>query len=57
MASLKISFLFHQRNLKKAVKMDGIDSSSGVLIPYYDHDTRIVYLAGKVCFKIIFNST
>ncbi|XP_020616213.1 coronin-1B-like [Orbicella faveolata] len=35
------------RNLKKAIKIDAVDSSSGVLLPYYDHDTRIVYLAGK----------
>lgn len=35
------------RNLKKAIKIDSVDSSSGVLLPYYDHDTRIVFLAGK----------
>ncbi|KAJ7393880.1 hypothetical protein OS493_003547 [Desmophyllum pertusum] len=35
------------RNLKKAIKMDTVDSSSGILLPYYDHDTRIVFLAGK----------
>lgn len=35
------------RNLKKAIKIDTVDSSSGVLLPFYDHDTRIVYLAGK----------
>lgn len=35
------------RNLKKAVKMDTLDSSSGILLPYYDHDTKIVFLAGK----------
>ena len=28
--------------------MDVMDSSSGILSPYYDHDTRIVFLAGKV---------
>lgn len=39
--------------MKKAIQIDAIDSSSGVLLPYYDHDTRIVYLAGKVCFKIL----
>jgi len=36
--------------LKKAIKIDAVDSSSGVLLPYYDHDTRIVYLAGKVYY-------
>lgn len=39
--------LWDVRNLKKALKMDPIDSSSGILLPYYDHDTRIVFLAGK----------
>ena len=28
--------------------METIDSSSGVLLPYYDYDTRIMFLAGKV---------
>ena len=25
-----------------------LDSSNGILLPYYDHDTKIVFLAGKV---------
>jgi hypothetical protein len=25
-----------------------VDFSAGALIPFYDHDTRTVYLAGKV---------
>jgi len=28
--------------------MDDVDSSSSVLTPFYDYDTHIVYLAGKV---------
>lgn len=28
--------------------METIDFSAGVLVPFYDHDTRTVYLAGKV---------
>lgn len=39
--------LWDVRNLKKDIKMESVDSSSGVLLPYYDHDTRIVFLAGK----------
>jgi hypothetical protein len=32
--------------------MDNIDTSSGVLHPYYDDDTNMVYVAGKVsCFS------
>ena len=30
--------------------MDTIDSSSGVLFPYYDYDTKVVFVAGKVSF-------
>lgn len=28
--------------------METVDFSAGVLVPFYDHDTRMVYLAGKV---------
>ena len=37
-----------QNNLKEALKIESVDSSSGVLFPYYDSDTSVVYLAGKV---------
>lgn len=39
--------LWDIRNLKKALKMDGVDTSSGILLPFYDHDTKIVFLGGK----------
>lgn len=28
--------------------MEVVDCSSGILMPYYDHDTKIVFVAGKV---------
>jgi len=28
--------------------MEDIDSSSGLLIPFFDADTNVVYVAGKV---------
>jgi hypothetical protein len=28
--------------------VETVDFSAGALIPFYDHDTRTVYLAGKV---------
>ena len=28
--------------------MEEIDASSGLIIPFYDPDTEMVYLAGKV---------
>ena len=41
-------FTYLQSNLSKPLKMDTIDSSSGVMIPFYDRDTKVVFLAGKV---------
>lgn len=35
------------RNPSKALKHQNIDTSSGQLIPYYDVDTSLVFLAGK----------
>ena len=35
--------------------MESIDSSSGVLFPFYDHDTHMIYVAGKgdgKCLKV-----
>ena len=37
--------------MSKPLKVETLDSSSGVLFPYYDYDTRVVYLSGKVCIK------
>jgi len=35
------------KNVKMLYK-ESIDASSGVLMPFYDPDTSVVYLAGKV---------
>jgi len=40
--------IWNQSDLSTALCMETIDCSSGVLFPYYDHDTHIVFLAGKV---------
>ena len=37
-----------QRDLSRPLRLDDVDTSSSVLMPFYDHDTHIVYLAGKV---------
>jgi len=37
-----------QKDLSEAVFQDSIDYSSGVLLPYYDADINLVYIAGKV---------
>lgn len=39
--------IWNQHDLKKPLTREEIDNSSGVLIPYYDYDTRMLYLAGK----------
>lgn len=39
--------IWDQRNLSKELWRIGIDTSNGILMPYYDHDTKVVFLAGK----------
>ncbi|XP_063216669.1 coronin-2B-like [Bacillus rossius redtenbacheri] len=39
--------VWSQSDLSAPLCVESIDSSSGVMFPYYDHDTRIVFLAGK----------
>ena len=36
--------------------MQEIDTSNGVIFPFYDGDTNMIYLCGKVGAKIIGNS-
>ena len=39
--------LWDINDLSKPIQIEIVDCSSGVLIPFYDHDTKIVYVAGK----------
>ncbi|XP_013785781.2 coronin-2B-like, partial [Limulus polyphemus] len=39
--------VWSQYDLSGPLKIENIDSSSGVMFPYYDHDTKMVFLAGK----------
>ena len=39
--------MWSQHDLSTPLETETIDSSSGVLYPFYDHDTRIIYLAGE----------
>ncbi len=43
-----MNYLFIQNDLSKALTVETVDFSAGALIPFYDYDTRTVYLAGKV---------
>ncbi|KXS15157.1 DUF1900-domain-containing protein [Gonapodya prolifera JEL478] len=40
-------YVWDTRSLTKPLREENIDTSSGTLIPYYDGDTKMVYLAGK----------
>lgn len=40
--------IWSQHDLNIPLTCETIDSSSGVVFPYYDNDTNMVYLAGKV---------
>ncbi|XP_068250444.1 coronin-2B-like [Palaemon carinicauda] len=39
--------VWDDKNLNTPLRQENIDSSSGILTPYYDHDTKIVFVAGK----------
>ena len=39
--------LWSQEDLSTPLRCEMIDSSSGILFPFYDPDTRMVYVAGK----------
>jgi len=45
--NLKLDFSRSQNDLSQPLVTESIDCSSGVLFPFYDHDTKIVFLAGK----------
>ncbi|CAI9735755.1 coronin-2B isoform X15 [Octopus vulgaris] len=35
------------RNMTKSLKTEVVDFSSGILFPFYDHDSKVIFLAGK----------
>lgn len=37
-----------QKHLDEPLSLQELDTSSGVLLPFFDPDTNIVYLCGKV---------
>lgn len=38
-----------QKDLSEPMAVQEMDTSNGVLLPFYDPDTNMVYLCGKVC--------
>ena len=41
-----------QNDLSKPLAMENIDTGSGVLFPFWDEGTRVVYIIGKVECRI-----
>ena len=39
--------VWSQKDFTQPLKTEAIDSSSGVLVPHYDPDIHMVYIAGK----------
>lgn len=46
--------IWKEDNLQQPINRDTIDSSSGILFPYFDHDTQMLFLAGKVIFVLCY---
>jgi len=40
-------FIYDTKNFGTPIVQENIDTSSGVLMPFYDNDTRMIYIAGK----------
>lgn len=40
--------IFQQKDLSEPMAVQEMDTSNGVLLPFYDPDTNMVYLCGKV---------
>lgn len=39
--------------MHKPLKQENLDISSGILTPYYDFDTKVLFIAGKVAADTI----
>lgn len=43
-----ILFFLFQKDLSRPLEIQELDTSSGVLLPFYDPDTNIFYLCARV---------
>lgn len=43
-------FCQFQENLEEPMALQELDSSNGTLLPFYDPDTNVIYVCGKVGF-------
>lgn len=51
---LTINYLVLQKSMDEPIALHEMDTSNGVLLPFYDPDTNIIYLCGKVSYFIFF---
>jgi hypothetical protein len=40
-------FIWDLQNMSEAIVKENLDTSAGILMPFYDEDTKMLYLAGK----------
>lgn len=40
--------IWKENDLREPIKREMVDSSSGILFPFFDFDTHVLFLAGKV---------
>ena len=40
-------FVWDIANMKQPIKQEDVDNSAGVLIPHFDPDTKVLFVAGK----------
>ena len=50
-----LTVVFRLQNMDNIV-MQEVDNSNGVIFPFVDHDTNMVYLCGKVSAPLTFNN-
>lgn len=44
--------IWKENDLREPIKREMVDSSSGILFPYFDYDTHVLFLAGKVSARL-----
>jgi WD40 repeat protein len=47
-------YVWDSAQLEKPIRNIMLDTSSGIVMPFYDEDTKILYLAGKVFYIIYY---
>lgn len=48
--------VWRETELKTPIKRETVDSSSGILFPFFDFDTHVLFLAGKVSKVLSYHS-